>query len=356
MKKIKEIFFVLLRWGLWGTVNEKMHLDLTEAEWKALYQMSVIQTVQGIIYDGIKLIPDNEKPSIDFFQRWNQEVKRIEKENTKQLAKLVQLKYFFEAEHQLRFVLLKGQTLARHYRNPLHRFCGDMDLWFKTDGMVEEANNLLEHAGVDVLRGHAGGGEYNWYGTPVEHKSHLIELSNPLMQHRLRVWEHEIFDNSTDEPTAEANLLLQMTHILKHYVKGGGLGFRHLCDLALSFTALDYNADEVMALCKEFGIYRWADMLTALIHQVLDVPLERLPFPCKEDPEPLLEEMWIAGNFGVGDNRFGNHPRGRWGSKLYTARRVWHKTRTFYRVAPGECFWNLTSMVGNNIITLFRKN
>lgn len=356
MKDIKDIFLILLRLGLNGNSDEILDGIMEETDWETIRRLSVVQTVQGIIYDGVFQLPLEERPSEQLMQKWGAQVKQIKEENKKQLVQLVQLRYFFETEHQLPFCLLKGQSVARHYRNPLHRFCGDLDLWFGSDERVEQANRLMEAAGITVLRGNDGGGEYRWYGTPVEHKSRLVELDNPFLQKRLKSWEQEVFENSVEEPTPEANLLLQITHILKHYIKGGGLGFRHLCDLAVSFRALEYDASILIALCKEFGVYGWADMLASLIHQALGVPMEELPFPCKENPEPLFEEMWMAGNFGIGDSRFGEHPSGRWGSKFYTARKVWHKTKVFYKVAPGECFWNLLSMVGNNIVTLFRRN
>lgn len=356
MNEFKNIFLHLLCLGLWGETEKISTFHFSPEMWKCMRQMSMVQTVQGIIYDGVLQLPLEERPSEQLMQKWGVQVKQIEEENKKQLVQLVQLRYYFDTEHQLSFRLLKGQSVARHYRNPLHRYCGDLDLWFGTDERVEQANRLMEAVGIKVLRGNDGGGEYRWYGTPVEHKSRLVELDNPFLQKRLKSWEHEVFENSLEEPTPEANLLLQITHILKHYIKGGGLGFRHLCDLAVSFRALEYDADILIALCKEFGVYGWADMLASLIHQALGVPMEELPFPCKENPEPLFEEMWIAGNFGIGDSRFGEHPSGRWGSKFYTARKVWHKTKVFYKVAPGECFWNLLSMVGNNIVTLFRRN
>lgn len=118
----------MLRLGLWGEEVERLAISLTVELWRDLYQMSIIQTVQGIIYDGITLLPPDEQPSADMMHRWKLQVKQMEQKNLKQQVQLVQLRYFFETKHQLRFVLLKGQTLARHYSNPLHRFCGDLDL------------------------------------------------------------------------------------------------------------------------------------------------------------------------------------------------------------------------------------
>lgn len=356
MNQLKDSFFFLLRLGLWGKTSQHQTLHFSDEEWTAIRQMSMIQTVQGIVFDGVMLLPEEQKPPVAILTAWKSAVRDIEHKNKKQQVQLVQLHYFFETEHNLTFRLIKGQTVARHYHYPLHRYCGDLDLWFGNKKNAERANQLMEDKGVKVFRGYDGDGEYYWYDTPVEHKFRLVELSNPFLQKKLKAWERLVFVKSGEEPLPEANLLLQITHILKHFIKGGGLGFRHVCDLAVSFRSLIYDARELKVLCKKYGIYRWADMLASLIHQVLEVPLDELPFPCKEDPKPLLEEMWIAGNFGIGDSRFGTHPEGRWGSKIYTFSKVWQKTKVLWHVAPNECFWNMFSMVGNNVITLFRKN
>lgn len=355
MTERQEQFIYLLRLGLWGKSLEQRTVRLDDKAWRDMWQMAMHQTVQGIVYDGMCLLPTDEQPSPMLLTMWGDNTKEIARENRKQQVQLVQLHYFFETEHHHRFCLVKGQTVARHYRQPHHRYCGDLDLWFGNEERMEQANRLIESTGIEVQRG-IGDALYPWSGTTVEHHSRLIDLQNPMKKRSLMAWEQKVFDESHEEPLAEANLLLQMTHILKHFIKGGGLGFRHICDLAVSMRSLEYDEGKLQALCRKYGIYRWADMLTSLVHQMLEVPLEELPFPCKEDPQPLFDEMWASGNFGMADTRFGEHPEGRWGSKWHTAKKVWKKSKVFYRVAPGECIWNFLQMVCGNVMTMFRKN
>lgn len=353
MTHVQDKFLYLLRLGLWGKVQEVRDVGLSDDEWKSVHEMAIIQTVQGLIYDGVLLLPDGQRPSAAFLNRWGLEVKMIEQANRKQLVQLTQLHYLYEQEGGLRFCLVKGQGVARHYRHPLHRFCGDFDLWFGSGERVEEANRLIESKGIAVERGGTDDAEYYWNGTSIEHQSRIITLHNPFLQKRLRRWETEAFEQSGEYPTALADLLLQMAHILKHHINGGGLGFRHICDLAVSMVSLTYDADELQQLARQWGLYRWGVLLCSLIHDILEVPVQQLPFPCSADSDLLFEETWISGNFGIGSGT--TRPRQWWASKLYTMRKVRHKVSVFFHAAPGECFWNTMSMVGYNISNLFNK-
>lgn len=359
MTHIQDCFLYLLRLGLWGKVQEQHEIYLNQDEWTAVHQMAIIQTVQGIVYDGVRLLPEMQQPSPELLAQWGVEVKMVEQENRKQLVQLTQLHYLYEQEGGIRFCLVKGQGVARHYRNPLHRFCGDFDLWFGTAERVEQANKLIESKGIAVRRGATDDAEYYWNGTSVEHQTYIITLHNPFRQKSIRRWEAKAFEQSDEYPTALADLLLQMVHILKHHINGGGLGFRHICDLAVSMVSRNYDAAELRQLARQWGLYRWGVLLCSLIHDILEVPVQQLPFPCTADSKLLFEETWLSGNFGIGTGT--TRPKKWWASKIYTIGKVKHKMKVFFQAAPGECFWNTMSMVGYNIgnlqkLIIARKN
>ena len=53
----KQLFLLLLRQGMWGKQEElPACFPLHPLDWQAIYAMSIKQTVQGIIYDGICLL------------------------------------------------------------------------------------------------------------------------------------------------------------------------------------------------------------------------------------------------------------------------------------------------------------
>lgn len=343
MRNIKTDFFYLLQLGLWGKTAEQRVIHFSKEEWKAIYIMAVKQTVQGIIFDGIQLLPIDQQPPKDIQIPWLMAVVKIEKSNKIQLAQLNDILNFFN-QNNLPFILQKGQGIAKLYRNRYHRICGDYDLWFGSEEKTEKANKLIEEIGIKVERGFKADSIYNWFGTPAEHHFRLVELTNPFKEKDLRNWEIEEFNKSTFVPTPCANLLLQITHILKHQLNEG-IGLRQICDLAVSLTCLEYDKKELEALCRKYGVFRWTKLLISLIHQTLGVPLEKMPFPNSYNPTILINEIWEAGNFGHGDTRFGDRPEGKWKSKLYTANIICRKTKLFFYYIPEECFWRISTMV-----------
>ncbi|MCQ2267570.1 MAG: nucleotidyltransferase family protein [Bacteroidaceae bacterium] len=349
MTDFKETFMYLLRLGLWGQQDEHQAVSLTNEEWIELYKASRKQTVQGIIFDGILLLPEEERPCQEILYPWSQEVAGLEQGNKRQLMQLTQLDFFFNLQHNHPFRILKGQGIAQHYRNRLHRVYGDLDLWFGNEEKVEKANQIMEATGIRLERGTDHESEYPWNGTYIEHHCHLVELHSPFIQKELKAWEEKVFQESKDVPTPCANLMLQITHILKHQLTHG-IGLRQICDFAVSLTALNYDAKELEVLCRRFGVYKWTRLLMTLVHQHLNVPLEKLPFPLLSNADQLLNEIWEAGNFGFDDNRFGDRPQGKIAGKLFTVKIFMHKVKTFIFYTPAECFWFNLSMAKYTIL------
>lgn len=343
MRNIKQDFFYLLQLGLWGETTEKREILFSVEDWRIIFQIATKQTVEGIIFDGIQLLPYEQQPPKSILIPWFLTVEKIEQENKHQQEQLDEILRFF-LQNNLSFILQKGQGIAKLYRNRYHRICGDYDLWFGTEEKTEEANKVIEQIGIKVERGFKADSIYNWFGTPAEHHFRLVELSNPLKEKELRNWELDVFNNSKFVPQPCANLLLQITHILKHQLNEG-IGMRQICDLAVSLTSLDYDKKELESLCRKYGVYRWTKLLVSLIHQVLGVPQEKLPFPCSYNADVLINEIWEAGNFGHDDTRFGNRPEGKWASKLYTVKIIWQKMKLFFYYVPEESFWWTSRLV-----------
>lgn len=131
MERVRDAFLVLLRAGLWGKFPENRGLfPLEEEEWERVFAMSRRQSVSGMVFDGICLLPETLQPSPAAFAKWIVIADAIEKFSGRMNAALKDLTGLFVSEG-LRPVLQKGQGVAALYPEPSHRECGDIDFYFR---------------------------------------------------------------------------------------------------------------------------------------------------------------------------------------------------------------------------------
>jgi len=361
MSRIQELFFFLLKRGLWGdkqTPDEGL-FPATSSEWMLLYRLSRKHTVQGIVYDGICTLPVGCQPPKMLLIQWAVEIDKWERINHHQQQMLCRIQMLFNQAPAIPFELIKGLAISCYYPNPLHRVCGDLDLYFCGKEGVEAANKRIEQTGVCVELGNSDDSSYTVNGTYVEQHPRLIELHNPFIQKELQQWEKQVFGTGAAEqrpvyfgipicvPTPVAHQMLVSTHILKHLLNEG-IGLRQLCDAAilLKAQASVLDKEELEKRCHQFGIYRWSQLLYALLVKYIGLPAEYLPFPTDENPDTLMEEVWESGNFGFYDERKAARPDGKWKNKWYTVKQISRKAKLFFLYAPGETFWWPVSLSG----------
>ena len=265
----------------------------TSSEWMLLYRLSRKHTVQGIVYDGICTLPVGCQPPKMLLIQWAVEIDKWERINHHQQQMLCRIQMLFNQAPAIPFELIKGLAISCYYPNPLHRVCGDLDLYFAPEQRPV------------------------YFGIPI------------------------------CVPTPVAHQMLVSTHILKHLLNEG-IGLRQLCDAAilLKAQASVLDKEELAKRCHQFGIYRWSKLLYALLVKYIGLPAEYLPFPTDENPDTLMEEVWESGNFGFYDERKAARPDGKWKNKWYTVKQISRKAKLFFLYAPGETFWWPVSLSG----------
>lgn len=353
--RIKDALFFLLRQGLWG-INDKedaeKYFPLSPEEWQALYIHSRRQAVQGIVYDGALLLPKPLRPPHSLILRWTVDVDQWERMNRQHIEVLCALNRFFATEPSVPFEVIKGLALSCYYPHPLHRICGDIDLYFGSAAAVRQAAKKLEASGVYVKYGANNDASCLIGQVVIELHPELIELHSPFIRQSLREWEKKVFctvassvkpvyhDIPVSVPTPEAHHLLVSTHILKHLLNEG-IGLRQLCDAAILLKGLAQETDrtELERLCRRFGIWKWSCLLYSFLSEHLGLDESYVPFRKHYNTETLMTEIWESGNFGFYDERRGERPEGKWKNKLYTTRQIARKAQLFFTYAPAETFW-----------------
>lgn len=368
--RLKDALFLLVRQGLWQKAERKLEpiFPLSDEEWQYIYIHSRRQSVQGVVYDGVLLLPDKYYPSKKLLLKWVSDIDQWERINIHHIQLLCSLhKFFNESTPSVPFELIKGLAVSVYYPNPLHRVCGDIDLYFCNPDSVKKASERLEQVGISVKYGGNNDSSCVINQVIIELHPELIELHNPIIQGRLRKWEKEVFHKSTVNPVyngieipvpiPEAHHILISTHILKHLLNEG-VGLRQLCDAAILLKGLNSETDKskLKELCSDLGIYKWSCLLYSFLSEHLGLPEEYLPFKKHYSTSALLNEIWESGNMGFYDMRKGERPQGKWKNKIYTVKQISRKGKLFLKYAPAETFWWPTLLTIRRIKEIFVEN
>ncbi|RRD93133.1 hypothetical protein EII33_01475 [Bacteroides heparinolyticus] len=352
---MQDAFFSLLRSGLWGTqADVRLFGSLSAADWDELYLIARKQALIALIFDGVNTLPAGLRPPHPLYLQWATQTVRIEQANRRLNGLLPEIDRIYRGAG-LHPVLLKGQGMGVYYRNPLHRQCGDIDIYIGKKGL-RTANRLLTEQGAvqkgEGSRKHVG---LVFRGVLIENHHILFQLNNPCanryLQGMIGAWHPHGAEAGTlgmPVPPVGFNALFIFLHAFGHFMNGG-IGLRQLCDWAclLRQRHEEIDAPDFCRQLKRFGLLRAARAFGYIAVAYLGLPASCLPFvPCEEHEadealrgEQLLREILATGNFGYYDMRVPSRPQGYWAGKWYTFRRIVRRCNEFRGFAPAEAFW-----------------
>ena len=354
-------FFELVRAGLWGRKADASVFD-EHTEWHRLYAHGKNQTMLGIMLDGIQTLPDELRPDRLLYLQWCASVLQTEDNNRKINREICSL-FNLLRSYGIEPVLLKGQGVGRHYREPLHRQCGDIDIYIgKRD--FERVNRLLLESGEEICEATAKHNTFCWHGVEVENHRMLAQLMSPCANRRLQrsiaAWhgmreERFVLDGcGITVPPADFDAIFLLLHSVHHLLEGG-VGLRQICD----WIMLLHNSRESMDLpavaheLTKLGLSRAARIFGALSVGCLGMNADELPLPFdaadEREAEWLLDNIWTNGNFGRGDATRKPRPKGYWSGKWHTFRSALYCLNNMGRVAPSEARWTPVMMICNMI-------
>ena len=70
-----------MRAGLWNKSIDAIDcFPMSKAEWDALFRISVQQTVEGIVFDGIQMLSSDLLPPRELHIKWLVRVEKLNKE------------------------------------------------------------------------------------------------------------------------------------------------------------------------------------------------------------------------------------------------------------------------------------
>ena len=237
MKKQLQIFFDFLRFCI-GSADE-IPSSLKEADWKELYAIAKKQCLVGILFDGIKKLPaEHVGMEKELLLHWMAESQMLEKANVRLNDAAIQVSEWFRKKG-FRTCILKGQGNALMYPNPYSRTPGDIDIWVEGGDkrVISFVRSISPHE--KACYHHIEFPSYKGVEVEVHYRPSFLLCfwhNRKLQKYYERVKEeqfsHRVMLGEQGEiaiPTAEFNLIFQLTHIFSHLMNEG-IGLRQLVD------------------------------------------------------------------------------------------------------------------------------
>ena len=235
--KQQKIFFDFLRFCI-GSVKE-IPVSLKEADWKELYAIAKKQCLVGILFDGIKKLPaEHVGMKKELLLLWMAESQMLKKANVRLNDAAIQVSEWFRKKG-FRTCILKGQGNALMYPNPYSRTPGDIDIWVEGGDkrVISFVRSISSHE--KACYHHIEFPSYKGVEVEVHYRPSFLLCfwhNRKLQKYYERVQEeqfsHRVMLGEQGEvaiPTAEFNLIFQLTHIFTHLMNEG-IGLRQLLD------------------------------------------------------------------------------------------------------------------------------
>ncbi len=281
-------------------------------DWNKIFNESINQAVTGLVFEAIKYLPDDKRPSRDIYEIWEEESIISVMGNSAIMYAHKELLNIFD-NNGIKCSIIKGASAAINYPKPDLRIMGDIDI-FVNNKDFKKAQEILIEANYDLVDlGGQVGHEIKYYKNNI-----CIELHNNIggvpdgeIGERLYNILQNLPENSERanvggidfyKPNTAYNGLVLVLHIIHHL--GEGVGFRQICDWTMFINneltdEVWYN--ELLPILKENKIYYFTKVLTKTCCLYLSLPIEKCLW-CKDVDEnicnELIENIFENGNFG----------------------------------------------------------
>lgn len=347
MNNTYRLLFTLLSNALW--CKEKgLPKELSEEEVSQLITVADEQTVSGLIAYVI-IWNDIKTPEDWYFEAIGIEA-QVHQANHKLNGELKQ----FVNLPLKDYVVVKGQTIAAIYPEPLARMPGDIDFLVHN---YPEAKELLDREWSVELPSKLLDREYAF-----EHGVATYEIHDQLIVLGCRKHQ-QYWDKLLKRPCAYMNIdgvqiptlaptinaVYVFVHLFFHFLREG-VSLRQFCDWAmvLHHYKEDIDRNELKLALDQLGLVKAYKALGSILVDDLGLPKEDFPFELDREDRiwhgKILKDIFKGGNFG----KLNHLANSSWMFKLETFGVALRNTYRYYWLCPSE--------VGSMIPRLIKVN
>lgn len=348
MTIVQQQLLSVIKAALWGSKPDVALFK--DVDWNALIHLADIETVTGLMLDGLALLPSELQPDEDTVMLLAGKQNKYTQHNQVHRDTIVQIDKKLK-ENGIAAVFMKGQVTGLRYPQPLHRQPGDIDFVVSRDDFSKTLDVLETIGKVDRTLVHEHHGMAWVNGVTIEPHYKVHNYQRPFTDEAMQEMFGEVFPDklitayidghkvNVFPPTFESVFLV--SHMVNH-VYEEGLGLRQVIDYAMF---LDKCADKVDWLLHDEWLYKMRMQRAFRIFSCICVTYLGLPLPSKIEPFSYQEKEWAGkmmediltvGNFGRGKYVFYHNG---WKDALRNYRWVFNRCIHLGFVCPSEARW-----------------
>lgn len=285
---------------------------MTETQWRELFATAQSHAIAGTLFAAVKRLKAEERPPRELLLQWYATAERIRRLNQRLNREAARLTDVFTAQGWP-CLILKGQGVARLYREPLLRQPGDIDLFVRAprrdvsiyirkhsltppvESLKDIACTLADGIAVEVHLLPAvmtcPWADRRWQRFVAAQGKALFSHSAELPDGAGRI----------NVPTPLFDAVFLPLHIYRHLFYEG-IGLRQIIDyhclLRHEKLTPALRAEAAQTL-RHLGLQRFMQALSWVQSEALGLPESLLPAqPNEREGRFLLREIMQGGNFG----------------------------------------------------------
>lgn len=347
-----EQFYSFLRSSIDNSIP-LTYIPQSKVDWLQLYNNSVKQAIQSVVFDQIKRITNLCIPK-ELLYEWIAQDEQIKQRNILLNRKCVEVTQLFR-NAGFRSCILKGQGNALMYPRPLSRISGDIDIWVEGNrndikkfvlSQTPNAPECYHHIHLSLFEDV----DIEVHFVPCTCLS--ISSNNRFEKYCQTQMAYQVNNLVTlpeclgqvSVPTREFNIIFQMAHIMYHFFIEG-IGLRHFVDYYYVLKSeKNGHSNKVEDLFDKFGMLKFSKGVMWVEKVVLGIEDSSLVVePNEKVGKIILAEIMEGGNFGHFDKRYSMRSNG------YLARGVTDTIRLLKlsSIFPKESFWKIFRKLEN---------
>lgn len=294
--------FELIKGGLHNEYIPRIEC-FTAIQWASVLRLAQQQTVIGIAWDGFLKLPAEIMPASQIKLQWYSYVARVEKSNLLINSVCSTIFRLFE-KSGIKVVMFKGQVVAQLYPNPLHRQCGDIDIYAEGEDFNKANLILAELSNTSADQKTMDHNNYTVKGITVELHHNLINIYGKQTKKEYKETLEFCYPNNTglitinDTKIHTLNTEFHESYVLMHFYRHlvlFGVGLRQLID-CIECSRLVRKEQTTMPSCNKIR-----EMLSSIAVEYLGFKQEDMPHynGVSKKSEKFISIILKDGNFGL---------------------------------------------------------